>query len=72
MGYQLAGIVGGALAPIIATALLDRYDTSLVVSAYVVVVLAITALCVLIAPETSRLDLHDVPPPRNRTAAAST
>jgi metabolite-proton symporter len=59
MGYQLAGIVGGALAPIIATALLDRYDTSVVVSVYVVAVLAVTALCVLIAPETSRLDLHD-------------
>jgi metabolite-proton symporter len=71
MGYQLAGIVGGALAPIIATALLDRYDTSVVVSAYVVVVLAVTALCVLVAPETSRLDLHDVPPARDRTAAAA-
>jgi MFS family permease len=59
MGYQLAGIVGGALAPIIATALLDRFDTSVVVSVYVVAVLAITAVCVLIAPETSHLDLHD-------------
>jgi metabolite-proton symporter len=59
MGYQLAGIVGGALAPIIATALLDRFDTSVVVSVYVVAVLAVTALCVLIAPETSHLDLHD-------------
>ena len=33
MGYQLAGILGGALAPIISVALLDRFDTSLVVSA---------------------------------------
>ena len=32
MGYQLAGILGGALAPIISVALLDRFDTSLVVS----------------------------------------
>src|ERR671938_646058 len=55
MGYQLAGIVGGALAPIIATALLRRYDTSVVVSVYVVAVLAVTALCVLAAPETSHL-----------------
>ena len=39
MGYQLAGIFGGALAPIISVALLDRYDTSLVVSLYVVAVL---------------------------------
>jgi metabolite-proton symporter len=53
MGYQVAGILGGALAPIIATALLDRYETSLVVSGYVAVVLAITVLCVLLAPETA-------------------
>ena len=57
MGYQLAGILGGALAPIISVALLDRYDTSLVVSVYVVLMLAVTTVCVLLAPETSRLDL---------------
>ena len=57
MGYQLAGILGGALAPIISVALLDRFDTSLVVSVYVVLVLAVTTVCVLLAPETSRLDL---------------
>jgi metabolite-proton symporter len=61
MGYQLAGIFGGALAPIISVALLDRFDTSLVVSVYVVAVLALTTVCVLIAPETSRLDLHADP-----------
>jgi metabolite-proton symporter len=57
MGYQLAGVVGGALAPIIATALLQSYDTSLVVSLYSVVVLAVTVLCVLVARETSKIDL---------------
>jgi MFS family permease len=57
MGYQLAGIVGGALAPIIATALLGAYGSSLPVSIYVVAVLAITVICVLIARETSRVDL---------------
>ncbi len=61
MGYQVAGIFGGALAPIISVALLDRYDTSLVVSLYVVAVLALTSVCVLLAPETSRIDLHDDP-----------
>ena len=61
MGYQLAGILGGALAPIISVALLDRYDTSLVVSVYVVLVLALTTVCVLLAPETSRLDLRTDP-----------
>ena len=40
MGYQLAGILGGALAPIISVALLDRFDTSVVVSVYAVAMLA--------------------------------
>jgi metabolite-proton symporter len=58
MGYQLAGIFGGALAPMISVALLDRFDTSLVVSLYVVATLALSALCVFLAPETSKVDLH--------------
>jgi metabolite-proton symporter len=57
LGYQLAGVVGGALAPIIATALLSSYDSSVVVSLYAVVVLAVTVLCVLVAKETARTDL---------------
>ena len=57
MGYQVAGILGGALAPIIATALLDLYDTSVAVSVYVAVVLAITVVCVWLAPETAMIDL---------------
>ena len=61
MGYQLAGILGGAVAPIVSVALLDRYDTSLVVSLYVVAMLAITAACVAAAPETSRVDLNADP-----------
>jgi len=58
MGYQLAGIVGGALAPIISVALLDRYNTSLVVSIYVLAVLALTTFCVLVSAETSGIDLQ--------------
>ena len=58
MGYQLAGIVGGALAPIISVALLDRYNTSLVVSIYVLAVLALTTFCVVVSAETSGIDLQ--------------
>ena len=61
MGYQLAGIVGGALAPIISVALLDRFDTSIAVSVYVVAMLLVTLTCVWLAPETSRIDLHADP-----------
>ena len=61
MGYQLAGILGGALAPIISVALLDQFDSSVVVSVYVVAMIAITIVCVALAPETSRIDLHADP-----------
>jgi MFS family permease len=61
MGYQLAGILGGALAPIISVALLDRFDTSIVVSVYAVVMLLITIICVLLASETSKIDLDADP-----------
>ena len=61
MGYQLAGIFGGALAPIISVALLDRFDTSVAVSLYAVAMLLITIVCVLLAPETSKIDLHSDP-----------
>lgn len=58
MGYQLAGILGGAPAPVISVALLGHFHTSVVVSAYAAAMLAITLICVLFAPETSTLDLH--------------
>ncbi|MGW2153820.1 MFS transporter [Nonomuraea sp. NPDC001699] len=57
MGYQVAGIVGGALAPLIALKLFDVYGTTLAVSLYVVVALAVTAVGLAIAPETRDLDL---------------
>ncbi len=58
MGYQLAGIFGGALAPIISVGLLDRYDTSLVVSLYILAVLALTTFCVVVSAETSGTELQ--------------
>jgi metabolite-proton symporter len=58
MGYQLAGILGGAPAPIICVALLDGFHTTVVVSVYVAAMLVITLVCVFLAPETSKLDLH--------------
>jgi metabolite-proton symporter len=57
MGYQVAGILGGALAPIIATALLNGYKSSVPVSIYVAAVLAVTVLCVVLAKETAKSDL---------------
>ena len=56
MGFQLAGIFGHSPAQIIWVAMLERHDISFVVSLYVMVVLAVTAACVLVAAETSRVD----------------
>src|SRR3954453_21798094 len=49
LGYQLAGVAGGALAPIIATALLAAYDSSLAVSLYVAVALLVTLVALAVA-----------------------
>ncbi|MET9344025.1 MFS transporter [Nonomuraea sp. NPDC003804] len=56
MGYQVAGIVGGALAPIIALKLHATYQTTLAVSVYVVIALAVTAFGLAIAPRSE--DVH--------------
>lgn len=58
MGYQLAGILGGAVAPIISVALLNQYHTSVVVAVYALAMLLVTITCVFLAPETSKTDLH--------------
>ncbi|MFI7130043.1 MFS transporter [Nonomuraea sp. NPDC050153] len=70
MGYQLAGIVGGALAPIIALSLFDTHKTTVAVSIYVVISLAVTALGLAIAPETRDLDLTSEPEPEPKAKAS--
>jgi metabolite-proton symporter len=61
LGYQIAGVLGGALAPIISIALLDRFGSALPVSLYVLGGLLITMVSVWLAPETSRTDLRQEP-----------
>ncbi|MFJ9077491.1 MFS transporter [Streptomyces sp. NPDC102278] len=57
MGSQLASIVAGALAPIIAVELLKDYDSSLPVSVYLCAAAAVTTLTVALAKETRGRDL---------------
>ncbi|GII29780.1 MFS transporter [Planotetraspora mira] len=57
IGYQLASIVAGALAPIIAVALLGAYDSGLPVSIYVAVAAVLTLLAVYLSKETRDRDL---------------
>jgi metabolite-proton symporter len=53
MGYQVAGILGGALAPIIAVKLVQTTGSTLAVSGYVLLALLITGVALWFAPETA-------------------
>ncbi len=58
LGYQLGAIVGGALAPVIATALLAEFGDTRYISAYMAVAAVVTLVCVLMLTETYRNDLN--------------
>jgi metabolite-proton symporter len=57
LGYQVAGVLGGGLAPLISLALLSKFDTPLAVAFYVAAALALTVVALLFAPETRDADL---------------
>ncbi|MDQ1598396.1 MAG: hypothetical protein QOI70_1820 [Microbacteriaceae bacterium] len=60
LGYQVTSILAGSLAPIIATALLQQYNSWLPVALYIVIACAITAATVLSLRETKGVSLRDV------------
>jgi metabolite-proton symporter len=68
MGYQVAGIFGGALAPIIAIKLVGWTGSATAVSWYVTAMLAITAVALLAARETAHLPLDRPPAPKAEQA----
>jgi metabolite-proton symporter len=57
IAYQLTSIVAGSLAPIIALALYQRYDSAVPVAIYVGVTCAISGATALLARETKGLEL---------------
>lgn len=59
IGYQLASIAAGALAPLIATALLKAYRSSFPIAVYVVITCVITVVAVSVARETRGADLEE-------------
>lgn len=60
LGFQSAGIFGGALAPIVTAWLLKAYPGSVMpIVAYFIALIAILILCVLLAKETAHIDLRD-------------
>jgi metabolite-proton symporter len=56
--YQVSGILGGGLAPLISLKLLDVYDTPMAVAVYVAAALGLTVVSLLLAPETRDIDLN--------------
>jgi MFS family permease len=57
LGYQVAGVLGGGLAPLVSLALLERYDTPIAICVYVAAALGLTVVALLFAPETRDADL---------------
>ncbi|MDX6279751.1 MAG: hypothetical protein QOH03_822, partial [Kribbellaceae bacterium] len=57
VGYQLASIIAGGLAPFIAIALLKAYDSGFAISVYVAVCAVISIVAVLSYGETRHRDL---------------
>ena len=60
LGYQLAVILGGGLAPTIATALLATTGTSASISAYMAVVCLISVFCIFLIAETYQTDIREM------------
>jgi MFS family permease len=60
LGYQLASVVSGAVAPVIGVALLDRYGSTVPVSAYAAAMAVPALLAVWRARETRGVDLAAV------------
>ncbi|WP_332664409.1 MFS transporter [Aeromicrobium sp.] len=60
LGYQVTSIAAGSLAPIIATALLREYDSSVPVAFYLLAASAVTIVAVLVTRETKGASLLDI------------
>lgn len=60
LGYQVTSIIAGSLAPIIATALLQQFDSWIPVAIYLVIACAITAVAVVSLTETKGISLREV------------
>jgi metabolite-proton symporter len=70
VGYQLASIAAGAVAPLIAVALLAAWDSTLPVSVYVATMCVITVVAVLLARETRGASLTEEAPEEKPAEAA--
>jgi len=60
LGYQVTSIAAGSLAPIIATALLRKYDSSVPVAFYLLAASAVTIIAVAVTRETKGASLQAI------------
>lgn len=72
VGFQTAGVFGGALAPIISLALVAQFDSWVPVAIYLAVMLALLVVSVLAAEETAHTDLEEVDKAVEREASSAT
>ncbi|WP_028661905.1 MFS transporter [Saccharomonospora saliphila] len=68
IGYQLASIAAGGVAPLIATALLDTFGGSVPISLYVAATCVLTMVAVYLAKETRGTSLADADEPSSVSA----
>ncbi|MGI5154570.1 MFS transporter [Microbispora sp. CA-102843] len=71
IGYQLASIAAGGVAPLIAVALLDAYGSSVPISVYVVAAAILTIIAVIASRETRDRDLSAIEPTSGAAKAAA-
>jgi metabolite-proton symporter len=60
MGYQIAGILGGGIAPIVSIALVKTFGTPFAVSLYVLAMAVVTLVALAFAPENAGRDLDEI------------
>lgn len=59
LGYQIGSIFGGALAPLIATTLLEEFDNTVAISIYIAAACTISIVSVYLLRETRGAALHE-------------
>jgi len=59
LAYQISAIVGGALAPIVATGLHAKYHSNIAISFYIAAASALSLVCVSMLKKTQETDIDD-------------
>lgn len=69
MSFQIGAILGGAFAPVIATALLAATNTSMAISAYMAIGALVSLVSIILISETYQRDIEELRPEERRAIA---